>query len=355
MLFRAVVGLLVLDMAGVGNLFAADAAAPAVPVERSIVEKTVDQAMEQTGEKLGEQNVARIDDAHADQERFFGKFFEKVDRIFGEQYVVDRERKVQIRVGLETTFNDDGTSIDTGVNLGLRVPLPAAERRFNSFINIGGDMNELGAVSNPNFSKSEKNYSVTARLLGRLRDNLEAGIALDFLRSFDAIFSVRPFVRFEQRSDSMRYYFEQQIIWDSDNSWDTRTDLDLDRTFGSKLFLRLRNRGEYSFADPGASVAHGLIVRRGVFETDGLSLELWLEYNTAKDDPTTIKDDTILYAQLRLRGRIWRNWLEYELRPIYTIPIDTDRTSFFGFFVSLTVVWDSYLGGGDTADTNLDR
>jgi hypothetical protein len=154
----------------------------------------------------------------------------------------------------------------------------------------------------------------------------------------------------------MRYFFEQQIIWESDNSWSTLTDFDVDRRLHSRLLLRLRNRIDYSLEEPGASIAHGLILRGRIFETSGLSLELWLEYNTAKkDDPATIDDDTIAYAQLRFRGRIWRNWLEYELRPIYTIPTNTDRKAFFAFFISLTVIWDSYLGGDDIPDANLGR
>jgi len=154
----------------------------------------------------------------------------------------------------------------------------------------------------------------------------------------------------------MRYYFQQQVIWESDNSWSTLTDLDVDRRFHSRLFLRLRNRVEYSFEDPGASIAHGLILRGTVFKYSGLSFELWLEYNTAKkDDPETIADDTIAYAQLRLRGRVWRNWIEYELRPIYTIPTNTDRNAFFAVFISLTVVWDSYLGGKAVPEANRDR
>ena len=129
----------------------------------------------------------------------------------------------------------------------------------------------------------------------------------------------------------------------------------MDRKVRSGLVLRLRNRLDFPFEAPGASVAHGLIVRRGFLDTSGLSLEFWLEYNTAGDNAANIGDDTIDYAQLRFRGRIWRQWIEYELRPIYTVPIDTDRNPFFGFFVSLAVVWDSYLGGGNVPDAQRNR
>ena len=184
---------------------------------------------------------------------------------------------------------------------------------------------------------------------------MEAGLKLKFFRRSGSLFSVSPFLRYEKQVGAMRYFFEQQVIWESDNSWSTLTDLDVDRRFGSVIFLRLRNRVEYSFEDPGARSPTRLITRRSLFEDNGLSFELWLEYNTAQDDPAEIEDDTIVYGQLRLRGRIWRRWLEYELRPIYTFPIDTDRKSFFGFFLSLAVVWDSHLGGDDPAAPKLDR
>jgi hypothetical protein len=277
-----------------------------------------------------------------------GEIFERVDRVFGEAYVEDRERKVQVRAGLETTFNDDGTSIDTGVRLGLRVPLPALKRRFNGFLDIGEDVSQLGAVSSPNFADSEKIFSLGAGLIRRYRDNLEAGIKLRLLPGSGEVFSIDPFVRFEQQRGAERYFFEQRIGWASDNSWRSLTTFDADYRFESRIILRLSNRADYSFEDPGAKIAHGLIVRRGLMDASGLSLELWLEYTTAKkDDPDTMADDTTVYAQLRLRGRVWRNWLQYELRPIFTIPTNTDRNPFFAFFVGLTVIWDSYLGGED--------
>jgi hypothetical protein len=366
MVSRAAAGLLALCIGSGGNLLAADSLVPIAPEERSVIEKTVDKAKEETvdklvekigekiDEKIGEKKVAEIDEAHENQERFFGLLFERVDRVFGEQYVEDRERKVQVWAGLDTTFNDDGTSIDTRVKGGLRVPLPAMKRRLNIFLDIGGDFSELGAVSSPQFSQSEKNFSLAAGLLRRLREDVEVGLKLRFF-SAGEVFSVNPFARFEWQRQAKRLYFEEKITWESDNSWSSLTSLDLDYRFRSGLLFRLSNRLEFPFEEPGAYVAHGLILRQGLFDTSGLSLELWLDYNTANDDPATIADDTVAYVQLRLRGRIWRKWLEYELRPIYTFPFETDRKSFFGFFVGLTVIWDSYLGGGDTPDTNPNR
>lgn len=333
------------------DLLAEDAIQPLVPEERPAVEKAVDKIGESIGDTIdnviGDRALETIDGAHEGQAQLIGLFFEKIDRVFGEQYVEDRERKVQVRAGLETTFNNHGTSTDTKVKLILRVPLPAMKRRFNVFLDIGDAVEQLGDVSSPNFSASENAFSIAAGLVRRIRDDVELGLKLKLFRQSGSLFSLSPFLRYEKYAGPMRYLFQQQVIWESDNTWSTLTDFDVDRRFGSLIFLRLRNRVEYSFEDPGASVAHALVTRRSLFENNGLSFELWLEYNTATDDPGVIEDDTIVYGQLRLRGRIWRRWLEYELRPIYTFPIDTDRKSFFGFFVSLAIVWDTYLGGGD--------
>lgn len=355
----AAVGVLALHLGGPPHLLAEEATRPAVPEERPVVEKAVDKVGEKIGDTIdsviGAKTAETIDEAHEDQAEFIGLFFEKVDRVFGEQYVEDRDRKIQVRAGLETTFNNHGTSTDTKIKLVLRVPLPAMKRRFNVFLDLGDAVEQLGDVSSPNFSASENAFTIAAGLVRRIRDDLEAGLKLKLFRSSGSLFSVYPFLRYEKQVDAMRYFFEQQVIWESDNTWRTLTDLDVDRRFGSLVFLRLRNRVQYTFEEPGASIAHALITRRSLFENNGLSFEVWLEYNTAKDDPAIIEDDTIAYAQLRLRGRIWRRWLEYELRPIYTFPINTDRASFFGFFISLAVVWDSYLGRDTTPGPELDR
>jgi hypothetical protein len=337
----------------------ASSTATATPEARPAIEKTVDQIGNKIGEKIdeaiGEKTVGKIDEVHEDEARYFGLFFEKLDRVFGEEYVEDRDRKLQLRAGFETIFNDHGVSTDTKAKIVLRVPLPAMKRRFNAFIDIGEAADQLGDVTSPSVTASEKAFSLAAGLVRRIRDDLEAGIKLKLFKSADSLVTIYPFLRYEARPAPMRYFFEQQVIWQSDNTWHTLTDFQVDRRFGSLIFLRFRTVVDYSFEDPGAAIAHGLITRRSLFEDNGLSFELWLDYNTAKDDPTTITDDTIVYGQLRLRGRVWRKWLEYELRPIYTFPIATDRKSFFGFFVSLSVVWDSYLGGGAVSDAALNR
>ena len=98
-----------------------------------------------------------------------------------------------------------------------------------------------------------------------------------------------------------------------------------------------------------------MILRQSVFARSGLSYEFWLEYETAGDETETLADDTIAYAQVRWRGRVWRDWLEYELRPVYTVPLENERHQFLSFFVSLTVIWDSYLGGKAVPEANLGR
>lgn len=345
----AAAGLLALWVGAPLELGAAAAAPdPNAPEKPAVVEKLVGGAVEKLVSAIDKDATENLDQAHEQQAQQIGEFVEVLDRVFGETYAQDRERKVQVGVGLATTFNNHGNSFGTQVNVALRIPLPALERKFNAFIDIGGDVDKLGDVSNPNFSGSEKVYSLAGALISRLREDLEAGIRLKLLSSGSAA-SLNPFLRYERRVGKVRHFLEEQVGWDSNNDWKSVTELDVDRAFGSTALIRLRNLLDYTFGDPGAKLAHGLIVRRGVLDASGLSLEFWLEYNTAPDDPATISDDTIFYGQVRFRGRVWRKWLEYELRPAYTFPIDTSRSSFFSLMVSLTVLWDSYIGGNGVA------
>jgi len=143
----------------------------------------------------------------------------------------------------------------------------------------------------------------------------------------------------------MRYFLEQRIIYESENFWRTRTDVRYRPNARHRGLpavaqpCRLRLLGPRSAGRPRPDPAAEPHRERR------LSWEVWLEYTTSGNDLTTIADDTIAYAQLRWRGRVWRDWLEYELRPAYTFVLDSDRDPFFSFFVSLTVLWDSYLGG----------
>lgn len=297
--------------------------------------------------------VERIDKAHAEQANTFGEFFQRVDRLFGETYVEDRDRKTQVRAGGETTINDDGRSTSTALTFALRVPLPALERRFNIFLEVGEDINELGAASDPDFVAARKRFALSAALLARRRKEVEAGLKLNVFWDDGSFASIYPFVRFERLRPPLRYFLEQRVVWDSENAWRSRTDVDVDRALGAGMFARLRNRVDYVLGDPGMQAAHGLILRQLAFAKNGFSYELWLEYNSAGDDPTTLDDDTLAYAQVRWRGRIWRSWVEYELRPAYTWVLGSDRKAFFTFFVSLTVLWDSFIGGsgGHVMDT----
>jgi hypothetical protein len=289
--------------------------------------------------------VEQIDEAYDAQCLLLGEMVGRLDDIFGEQYISDRERKVQLRAGGSVTLNADGVGTDTGVSAGLRVPLPSLERRLNIFLDIGQDVTELNSASDPESAGRQKTASASAGVLGRLGENAEAGVKLSLLWDEGSFMSVYPFVRFEWLTPPMRYFLEQRLIWDNENTWSTRTDFDIDRTFGGGFFLRFRNRGDFTFGDSGAQVAHGLILRRGVFTRSGLSYEAWLEYNTGPDDPDDYDDDTVAYAQVRWRGRVWRRWLEYEVRPAYNVPLEGGRASYFSCFFSLTVIWDSYLGG----------
>jgi len=103
--------------------------------------------------------VEKIDEAHAEQEDYFGKLFERVDRLFGEQYVQDRDRKIQVRAGEKTTFNEDGKSTDTTMIFALRVPL----RPWNAGSTSSSRLARTSASSEPPRHRNSTNHARDSR------------------------------------------------------------------------------------------------------------------------------------------------------------------------------------------------
>lgn len=289
--------------------------------------------------------VEALDEGHAVQVRMLCDFVHRIDRIFGEAYVEDRERKVSLRVGAGGTLNEDGVGTDLSLSVAGRIPLPALERRINLFLDIGGSLEDSGASPGAVLEDPERSLSLGTTLLGRRRGDIEPGLKLKGVWNDGPDLEVIPLLRLERQHGAARTFFEQRVLWNPGDSWGLQSSLDHDVRISPAVVLRISNRLRHRFGDTGAALAHGLAMRRQFSPRAGLSLEAWLEHSTALEDPSDIDDDTIAYALLRWRSRFFRDWLEYEVRPEFSLPLVEGRNPFVSLFLSLTVVWDDYLGG----------
>ncbi len=268
-----------------------------------------------------------IDNRHAAAADMAASIVDWVDKIFGEPRIEDRERMVRVKGGVETTFHENGEGNETSVRLNARVPLPALERRTNLFFDIGGDVDQLGNVTSPTYSEAKDTYALAATLLRSVREAVDLGIRARVFWDAGPDLMISPFLRYDHRWDPWRFFVEQRFSYDTEDQWRADTDLDVDRLLAPTFLLRLHNSLRYQLNESGVNLAHGLLLRHPLFGLTGLSWEWWVEHG-----PGAASDKT--YGQCRMRGRIWRKWLEYELRPAYTFMLEDDRDTFFSVFVS---------------------
>ena len=78
-LTRVAAGLVALCIGNGGKLLAAASPTAVAPGERTVVEKGIEKIGQKIDDQIdaavGEEAIAKIEDAHEDQERFFGEFF----------------------------------------------------------------------------------------------------------------------------------------------------------------------------------------------------------------------------------------------------------------------------------------
>jgi hypothetical protein len=64
------------------------------------------------------------------------------------------------------------------------------------------------------------------------------------------------------------------------------------------------------------------------------------------DEFTTMEDDDDqAYLRLRMIGKVWRNWIEWELMPGYYYRWENEDTSVWGIDARLSIMYESFLSG----------
>jgi hypothetical protein len=293
--------------------------------------------------------IRRLDEEHAAICRGLADVVDVADRAFGEPRIEDREQIVQAKIGPSVTVREnEGTKLVVPVS--LRVPLPALERRANIFLRLDTVADSLKSVSDA-ASSLDSNKSLSATVISRVADVADLGVRLDLDWDDGPTTGVRPFVRWERREDPLRFYVEQQVSWDTDLGLGEKTILNVDRILDELSFARLFASMETNAEKPGRTYEHALIWRRTVPREDlVLSAELGVRYNTFNGDswtatPGAEEDPDEGYLQLRVTGKVFRPWIEYEVMPGVYLPWRHADAWEWGITFALRVVYESFLHG----------
>jgi hypothetical protein len=122
--------------------------------------------------------------------------------------------------------------------------------------------------------------------------------------------------------------FIQNLRWYTDDGWESRSRLELDRDFGDNTLGRFQVTGDWYQDRDGFFYGFGPVVFQSLSERRVLRYE-------ALSSWVTEPEDRLEEVQLRVRyrQRIWRDWVYIELAPEVTFPRGEDFDATPGFLL----------------------
>jgi hypothetical protein len=295
--------------------------------------------------------ASKRDSAHEWIGRTFASVVDATDKAFGEERVEDRERIVRAKVGLrvEVKENED-TKYKVPAN--FRIPLPALERKANIFIDLTGDP-DSGNVTSGTGVTNDEGSSLSATLLKRLTDTVDLGASLSWKSG--ANIGPEVFARYDKNWDPWRFFAEQRGFWRTDDGWGGRTKFHFDYVLPDDAsYIRWANEANYYEDLYDVGFKSGLAYRRKFFWDIAMSVEAGVDWNpydgdpkkSHYDDPEDIDPDKDhYYGRVRLIGRGWKPWVEWEILPGYYYRYEQEDPGRWGIDVRLSFLYESYLRG----------
>lgn len=266
------------------------------------------------------------------------------DTFFDDPNFVEEDVSTRLRVRTDAFFSQrDEEKFSANVNLKLHLPALSHALKSKVSLLVGGDETlDDPDVAGTNSIDNALNDATDDPTVGLqyflfanrdLNVNMTAGVRL----SGPALF-VGPRASYVHTlSEVMLLRFIERIRWYTDDGWESRTRLDLDRSFGSSRFFRqtFEIRWRESSRDED-----GFRFQALTNLTQRLSSRQAVSYrwnNTLKTEPDIHMDSTVLLVQYR--RRIFRKWLFCELIPQLAFQDEYDWKANPGVTLRLEVVF----------------
>ena len=281
--------------------------------------------------------------------RTFASVVDATDKAFGEERVEDREEIVRAKVGLRVEVKEsEDTKYKFPTN--FRIPLPALERKANIYLDFTGDP-DSGNVTSATGVTNDEGSSLSATMLKRLTDTFDLGATLSWKSG--ANIGPEVFARYDKNWDPFRFYAEQRAFWRTDDGWGGRTKLYFDYVLpDGASYLRWANEANYYEDLYDVGVKSGLSYRRKFYWDIAMSVEAGIDLNPYDGDPKKSHypddldpDKDHYYGRVRMIGKGWKPWVEWEVMPGYYYRYEQDDPGRWGIDVRLSFMYESYLRG----------
>ena len=166
----------------------------------------------------------------------------------------------------------------------------------------------------------------------------------------------KVFARYDKNWDPWRFFLEQQAFWRTDDGWGGRTKVNFDYVLPDKAsFIRWANKADYyeELYDVGLQVrahlpAEILLGHRALGGGRGGLQPLRRRPEEERHVPRRPRPGQRprTTAGCGSIGKGWRPWIEWEVMPGYYYQWEQDDPWRWGIDVRLSVMYESYLGGG---------
>ena len=284
-----------------------------------------------------------VDAIHADISRRFLSTAEWLDSFFDDERFKSEENRSRMRLYFKNSLIDaEGADVD--VHARLRIVLPELEERLS--FEVSGDTRDefeddptRSPVDRETYGRDESGLRAGFRYLVRGTDRLNLQLSSGLrIRDYVPVFYLEPRHRFTRDFVPWTLRLTQRVRWYSDDGWEPRSRIDLERMIFQTCFFRSTAEVKWYERKTGVFYNIDFAVSRPL----NLRSAVELQWNNRFETRPRHRLDTS-YFQLRYRQRIWRKWLSFEIAPQLAFPEDRDFRPTLGIFFSLNAVF-GYTG-----------
>lgn len=269
---------------------------------------------------------------------------DNIDRNIGEPRVEDRQVKVKLVTGVEALYREGGI-LKLKADVSGRLPLPSLERKAHLFFDLGGDVKSRTEVTSPIPENLKEGYEARLQYLSMKRWPVTYGLKFGVNWKGGPQTTIRPFIRREWRWDPYRIYLEESVYYKTDERYGEKTYGHLDYIFGNTGYLRLLTEATLKSNVNGLNMGHALLFRQALGSNAVISYELGMSYNTL----TARKGKN--YAQIRWITKIWRPWLELEIRPKAIYYWKKKHRDEYNILLGINVIFEEFLRNGNNENS----
>jgi hypothetical protein len=266
-----------------------------------------------------------------------------LDSFFGDQRYASEVNKSYVRFRYNVFLEDESGPL-LKPDLEVRLVLPQLREKTHLIISgMPKEENEFSAV---------QSHSATDSLVNTQERNVTAAVHYVSRETAQESFIVRAGLKLHHGSpaimlgpryrvlfplDTWSLRFIEDVVWRSDEGWQSKSTVDLERPLPHDLFFRTSTEWVHTEHVNGYVYTFSCLIRQPLSPQQVLEYEWVNIFQTRPVNDLEEVDLRVIY-----RKRIWRDWLYFEVMPQYRFPRSRDFEATPGILFRLDMFFGSY-------------